>query len=132
MTERRFEENPDLSNKIPEAIRTKIIPMLERLKMWSDEDPGKIVHSDTSQTRYKLQKGWFTAVTGGLAVILDYAKRGELDISEEIQADIEACAKEFQSKDFGLKAKTTREDINKVEKVVDEVLVELKKTINNI
>jgi hypothetical protein len=109
--------NLDMSEQ--DKSRWPVLGHLSHLRQeYSDEIPSQIIHSSDKNNRFKVRKGWISNVVGDLEVAIN---QGVVTDPKIIQA-----ANEFidwaTGEEFGKQERTTKADIEKANRMIDQVL----------
>ena len=98
---------------------------LQRLKHdFKNGIPEEIIHSDSPDAGWKVQKAWFTDVSFDLQELVRDCKKGKIIIDPKLAEEImeynrKICTPEFQGR------LTTQNDIDEAESMIDKVTKEL-------
>ncbi len=96
--------------------------MLEHLRGlrtgWKDEIPGKVIHSDAADNRYKVRRNWFTGVVADVENLLT---DGEIT-TDEGRAAAGQLLDTFTSEEFTRRELTSAQDIQTANSLIDVIL----------
>jgi hypothetical protein len=111
-----------------EALKQEIVGGLRAaMTGWKNGIPKEVLYSTSPNSKYKVRKAWFALVAGNLADIIRNVLNEELQIPEELCAEVfayhEALVNDTEFKD----RLTTQEDIDKAEVIINKILVEFEK-----
>lgn len=118
----------EIEDQTPEKILENCIENLGKLKTgWKDGIPDEIKHSTSKDCGWKVQKGsWFQVASSTITQSIreHHFKRIILpnELFEELKRYNEVLTKTMPKKEL-----TKQEDINKMEAMIDKLLMELKK-----
>jgi hypothetical protein len=125
----------------PDSIEN-YLNVFKRLKdNYSNDIPEEIVHSDAIDSKFKIRRGWFSALVGQFLLfkedyldnIRDRKNEESVDSEdddkeiEKLLADIEAFITYCTSKEFQLVERITAEDVDTGDGILDRVISHLEK-----
>jgi hypothetical protein len=113
----------DIEN-LPELRRQAIEDLLILRDDYKNEIPREILHSTSSDNKYKVRKSWFQ----GLVAVAENRLMKGLIREPNLVKDIDAFIVRYTSPDWAHPAVlTTKEDIEKADNLIDKILENLMK-----
>jgi hypothetical protein len=109
-----------------EAKKQQLVTDLKHLRDKYNEDiPKHILHSTTGSTppKYKVRKAWFTGLVGMLDDLFRYSM---ISFTGELAQKIQHYKNDIINIEFSARP-TTREDINKANSLINEIIAQLEK-----
>lgn len=92
--------------------------LLKELKDdWNDEIPEKIIHSDSTNKRFKARTSWFQ---GLIAILEIMVIDGEIN-NRKIITEIESFSQKIKSRDWD-QTRTTKKEIGEANNLINKVL----------
>ena len=85
---------------------------------WSNEIPDEIVHSDASNSRFKVRACWFIGVT---ADVINALEEGEIR-SRQGKVAAEQLIARFTSEEWAAQELTRKVDIQEANRLIDIIL----------
>jgi hypothetical protein len=114
-------EGSGLLNGNEKTALRQSLEMLKRYSFWEDKLPEEVVHSDNiKEKEYKGRKHWWQCVT----LLLDDFANEQKTLSSNLEHEVNDFCKEYCSSEFTRRL-TTKEDIEKANKIVNKVLTEV-------
>lgn len=138
-----------MSGEIPGELKPENIPdsieyylnVFKRLRDdYSNDIPEEVIHSDALDSKFKIRRGWFTALVGQLILLKeDYLgyiinTETEKDLAddynkkmEKLIADVEAFITYCTSKEFQEVERIAAEDVDTGDSILARVISHLEK-----
>lgn len=117
-----------------ETPKEEIVSDLRHLKTdWRDDIPDDIIHSSLTgtqvdihpDTKFKVRKAWFHILGDILRKVIKSSFINKNYISEKLKIEVITYYKELTKASEFHRRRTTREDINRAEAIMDKVIKEL-------
>ncbi|RJQ35443.1 hypothetical protein C4566_00795 [Candidatus Parcubacteria bacterium] len=117
-------ENQGEKPKDKDPVVEKYLVFFRRLKDgYSNEIPKDLVHSTSESSRFKVRKGWFTALITQLEMFREDYLTDSLDSrSEPLVADVRNFVASYTSEDFKFLDRVRAEDIEAGDAILDKVI----------